>query len=85
MKRGFSSQYGVSVAINILPGLVIDFELLSLYCRGCVEADNSDWSGGARERLLWEENRTPDCCKNYTGSSKVMETEAANVHLVVVS
>ena len=75
--RGFSSQYGVGVAIDILTGLVIDFELLSLYCHGCAEADNKEWSGGARERLLWEEKHAPDCCKNYTGSSKAMETEAA--------
>ena len=76
MKLGFSSQYGVGVAIDIFTGLVIDFELLSLYCHGCVEANNRDWSGGARERLLWEEQHVPDRCKNYTDSSKTMETEA---------
>ena len=67
----------IGVAIDILTGFIIDFELLSLYCHGCVEADNRDWSGGARERLLREEKHVPDCFKTYTGSSKATETEAA--------
>ena len=31
-KRGFSSNYGVGVWIDVLTGLVIDYEVLSLYC-----------------------------------------------------
>ena len=65
------------MAIDILTGFIIDIEILSLYCHECVKADNRDWAGGARERLLWEEQHVPDCCKNYTGSSKAMETMAA--------
>ena len=65
------------MAIDILTGFIIDIEILSLHCHGCVEADNRGWSGGARERLLWEEQHVPDCCKTYTGSSKEMETETA--------
>ena len=76
MKRGFTSQYGVGVAIDILTGLVIDYEVLSLYCHACVEADRKTWTG-ARARIEWEEAHAPDCCVNYVGSSKSMETEAA--------
>ena len=50
MKRGFSSMYGAGVATDILIGLVIDFEVMSLYCHACVEADHRQWAGGARER-----------------------------------
>ena len=49
MKRGFLSQYGIGIAIDILTRLVIDFEVLSLYCHGCVEADKKTCTGGARE------------------------------------
>ena len=34
-KRGFSSNYGVGVCIDVLTGLVIDYEVLSLYCQSC--------------------------------------------------
>lgn len=34
-KRGFSSHYGIGVCINILTGLVIDYEVLSSYCHAC--------------------------------------------------
>ena len=70
MKRGFSSQYGAGIAIDILTGRVIDFEVMSLYCHGCVEADHKVWAGGASERLEWEEQHATDCCKNFTGSPK---------------
>ena len=49
MKRGFTSQYGVGVAIDILTGLVIDYEVMSLYCHGCV--DNKTWTGVAIDTL----------------------------------
>ena len=74
MKRGFTSQYGVGVAIDTLTGLVIDYEVMSLYYHGCI--DNKTWTG-ARERLAWEKAHAPDCCIKYAGSFKSMETEAA--------
>ena len=43
MKRGFTSQFGVGVAIDILTGLVIDYEVMSLYYHGCI--DNKTWTG----------------------------------------
>ena len=49
MKRGFTSQYGVGVAIDILTGLVIDYEVMSLYCHGCI--DNKTWTGVAIDTL----------------------------------
>lgn len=34
-KRGFTSKYGIGVCIDVLTGLVIDFEVLSSYCHAC--------------------------------------------------
>ena len=36
-KRGHSSLYGLGLVIDILTGLVIDFELLSRYCAMCCQ------------------------------------------------
>ena len=35
-KRGFTSLYGVGVVMDVLTGLVVDYEVLSLYCHTCV-------------------------------------------------
>ena len=34
-KRGFTSRHGIGVCIDILTGLVLDFEVLSSYCHAC--------------------------------------------------
>lgn len=34
-KRGFTSKYGIGCFIEILTGLVIDFEVLSKFCNQC--------------------------------------------------
>ena len=34
-KRGHTSNYGVGCVIDILTGLVIDFEVISKYCHTC--------------------------------------------------
>ena len=40
-KRGFSSHYGIGVCIDILTGLVIDYEVLSSYCHACALKENA--------------------------------------------
>ncbi|GFW81934.1 uncharacterized protein TNCV_2886081 [Trichonephila clavipes] len=37
-KRGHSSLYGIGIVINILTGLIIDYEILSKYCPECTTA-----------------------------------------------
>lgn len=77
-KRGFTSHYGIGVCIDILTGLVIDYEVLSSYCHSCAIKENAKNEGKMTEQELtsWRETHS-DCSKNFTGSSKAMEQEAA--------
>ncbi|XDV25679.1 hypothetical protein PO909_029555 [Leuciscus waleckii] len=77
-KRGFTSHYGIGVCIDILTGLVIDFEVLSSYCHACVLKQSAKIEGKitVEEFNSWRETHT-DCAKNFTGSSKAMEQQAA--------
>lgn len=77
-KRGFTSHYGIGVCIDILTGLVIDFEVLSFYCHACVLKQSAKNEGKitVEEFDSWREMYT-DCAKNFRGSSKAMEQEAA--------
>ncbi|XP_070202967.1 uncharacterized protein [Littorina saxatilis] len=76
-KRGFTSLYGVGVAIDVLTGLVVDFHVLSKYCHACriQEAKNLP----AQEMEAWRATHAPKCCRNHHASSKAMEQEAAKV------
>ena len=77
-KRGFTSHYGIGICIDILTGLVIDFEVLSSYCHACVLKQSAVNEGKITVDELdsWREKHT-DCAKNFSGSSKAMEQEAA--------
>ncbi|KAL1276324.1 hypothetical protein QQF64_035947 [Cirrhinus molitorella] len=77
-KRGFTSNYGIGVCIDVLTGLVIDFEVLSSYCHACALKNNAKREGKITDREFesWREAHT-DCAKNFAGSSKAMEQEAA--------
>ena len=78
-KRGFTSNYGIGVCIDILTGLVIDYEVLSLYCHACVlkEGQHRDNEISEEQLLGWQELHASDCAKNFCGSSKAMEQESA--------
>ena len=74
-KRGHTSNYGFGAVIDVLTGLVVDYEVLSKYYGACT------WNGtvlGKESAAFLEskENHT-DCCVNYTGSSNAMEVEMA--------
>ncbi|KAL2085777.1 hypothetical protein ACEWY4_019097 [Coilia grayii] len=77
-KRGFTSHYGIGVCIDILTGLVVDFEVLSSYCHTCTlrECARRDSKCTQEEFEEWRETHV-DCAKNFLGSSKAMEQEAA--------
>ena len=77
-KRGFSSHYGIGVCIDILTGLVIDYEVLSSYCHACALKENAKQKKKITEQEFdsWKEKHI-DCAKNFAGSSKAMEKEAA--------
>lgn len=75
-KRGFTSNYGVGCVIDILTGLVIDFEILSKYCHACALAKN-DLGDKSPEFSFWFEGHKTICEADYSGSSPAMEVEAA--------
>ena len=76
-KRGFSSLYGVGVCMDIITGLVIDYELMSKYCQLC---KNKESEGCTNEQWKqWMEHHEAACNINHKGSSKAMEQEAAKV------
>ena len=77
MKRGFTSLYGVGVCIDVLTGLVIDFEVLSKYCHTCAikEAEKLPEA----EMALWRLQHFDECDKNHEASSKSMEVRSAEI------
>lgn len=75
-KRGFTSKYGVGCVIDVITGLVIDFEVLSKYCRVC-ETQKRKTSEESDEFEAWYLTHQPLCQANYDGSSPAKETEAA--------
>ncbi|KAL8606721.1 hypothetical protein ACOMHN_018755 [Nucella lapillus] len=74
-KRGFTSNYGVGIVIDVMTGLVLDYEVLSKYCHACTLSEKTMMT--EIERAEWRGEHDPVCEKNYTGSSKGMEKEAA--------
>jgi hypothetical protein len=76
-KRGFTSHYGIGVCIDIFTGLVIDFEVLSSYCHGCALKETARHEGKITEEEIESWREKHDCAKNFQGSSKAMEQEAA--------
>ena len=62
-KRGFTSNYGVGIVIDVMSGLVLDFEVLSKYCLACSMNDRKDMTELEREE--WKQDHQPRCEKNY--------------------
>ncbi|KAK1885412.1 2-dehydro-3-deoxyphosphooctonate aldolase [Dissostichus eleginoides] len=77
-KRGFTSHYGIGVCIDILTGLVIDYEILSSYCHACALKGNAKQEQKITEEEYdsWRQTHS-DCARNFAGSSKAMEQESA--------
>ena len=75
MKRGFSSLYGCVFVISEETGLVMDFVVLSKYCKMCEIWSKCDSS--LPEFLKWKKNHEDSCSLNFNKSSKAMEAEGA--------
>ena len=74
-KRGHTSRNGVFVAIDVLTGYVVDFEVMSNYCQVCEKGpkkDDSDYDE------FWKK-RQDACEKIHDCSSGAMEREAAKI------
>lgn len=77
-KRGFTSNYGVGSVIHIDTGLVIDYCVLSKFCRNCAITENA-LGEDSPEFNMWYQGHVLDCDKNYDGSSPGMEVAAAEI------
>ncbi|GFX85642.1 uncharacterized protein TNCV_2470441 [Trichonephila clavipes] len=77
-KRGHSSLYGIGIVINILTGLIIDYEILSKYCPECTTAKR-DLGENSAEYSIWYKSHQEECSENYVGSSNAMEVKAAEI------
>ena len=79
-KRGFSSLHGIGIIIDVLTGLVIDYEIMSKYCGICSQKEKKI-SPTSEEYKNWYENHVQSgkCDSNYTGSSTAMEMTAAEI------
>lgn len=70
-KRGFTSKYGICCCIEILTGLIIDFEVLSKFCNKCEVAKQK--ISNPEHFKTWYNNHKGVCNQNYVGSSPGME------------
>lgn len=77
-KRGFTSKYGVGCVIEVITGLVIDYVVLSKYCRVC-QKKKTEVDENSPQFKIWFDGHKPVCQANYEGSSPAMETEAAEI------
>lgn len=74
-KRGITSKYRVGCCIEMTTGLVIDFEVLSKYCRSC-DVIKEKIKGRPEELEAWLETHKPICERNFEESSPMMESYA---------
>ncbi|GFX55032.1 uncharacterized protein TNCV_2305551 [Trichonephila clavipes] len=61
-KRGHTSNLGLGIIIDILSGLVLDFEVLSKYCHNCVVAGR-DMGVDSAEFHIWQKGHADECDK----------------------
>ncbi|GFT71819.1 uncharacterized protein TNCV_4588781 [Trichonephila clavipes] len=77
-ETGHSSLYGIGIVIDILTGLIIDYEILSKYCPECTTAKR-DLGENSAEYSIWYKSHQEECSENYVGSSNAMEVKAAEI------
>ena len=72
-RRGFSSLVGVEPVISHRCGRLLDYEILTKYCKGCEYWSKQDHN--SPKYLQWKANHK--CKANYAGSSPNMESTGA--------
>ncbi|GFX84806.1 uncharacterized protein TNCV_125741 [Trichonephila clavipes] len=77
-KRGHSSMYGIGIVIDILTGLIVDYEILSKYCSECTTAKR-DLGENSAEYSIWCKSHQEECSENYVGSSNATEIKAVEI------
>ena len=79
MTHGHKWQYGIGCVIDVMTGLVIDLQAMSLYCQRCAYASTRHGGLNTRGFIEWFRTHEPECNKNYEGSSRGMEMKAAEL------
>ncbi|XP_034241620.1 uncharacterized protein LOC117645485 [Thrips palmi] len=74
-KRGHTSLVGFGAVVDILTGLVVDFELVSKFCHMC--SIRADEFGDTETFQAWKKRHEDlgECNINFEGSSNSMEKE----------
>ena len=70
-KRGFTSMNGAVAAISIETGRLIDAEVMSRYCQGCVNLRGIKCRGSD----LYKSLKKHKCTINHEGSAPKMELD----------
>ncbi|XP_059169653.1 uncharacterized protein LOC131951318 [Physella acuta] len=76
-KRGHTSKHGLGVVIETTTGLAVDFHVMSTHCPLCSTTGRTKKSESLAAYQEWYEDHKADCNINHTGSSGLMEAEAA--------
>ncbi|KAJ4430474.1 hypothetical protein ANN_22690 [Periplaneta americana] len=80
MKRGHTSKYGLGLVIDILTGLVLDFEIMSKYCSTCEKTEKKMDVASDEYKQWYQSHKDAGVCeKNFDGSSNAMEMKAAEI------
>ncbi|GBN26354.1 hypothetical protein AVEN_233389-1 [Araneus ventricosus] len=77
-KRGHTSLHGIGIVIDILTGLIIDFDVFIKYCQDCLNSEGM-LGKNTPEFRIWHDSHKNDCQKNFNGSSNSMEMNAAAI------
>ena len=74
--QGHTLMHGVAAVIDVMTGLVVDYEVLSMYCHSC-SCKKAEFGADSPAFTAWYAEHRSDCSVNYHGSSNAMEVEAA--------
>ncbi|GBN93152.1 hypothetical protein AVEN_198579-1 [Araneus ventricosus] len=76
-ERGHASFYGIVIVVDILTGLVIDYEILSKYCSEFTA--KRDLGEQSADFSMWYKAHKPEFSENYARSSNAMEVKAVEI------
>ncbi|XP_055865681.1 uncharacterized protein LOC129922757 [Biomphalaria glabrata] len=79
LTRGHTSHIGIGCVVDVLTGYVLDFHIVSTFCLVCQTTGRKIKEKSPSQYSEWFETHKPFCEINYTGSSAMMETHAAEV------
>ena len=77
--RVHKSQYGIDCVVEVITGLVIDLQVMSLYCQRCAYASTRHGGRHTAAFKEWHVTHEPECNQNYEGASGGTEVKAAEL------